>query len=163
SRQVDPGRSSRQAARRGHGAAPAQGVIQTPVISQRGHLANPRVPGALAVVRLELEAPVGVVKLLRTLSGTPPGMEAVKGSTRLAEVPPVAAPVGLRVRSILDDGARHRVPDDLGEVAYPVILLREADVERLVVNRCAGRFEHGQEGPGDVLDVHDGPPGGPVA
>ena len=38
-------------------------------------------------------------------------------------------------------------------------MLGAADVERLIENALLGRFECGDEGAGDILDMHDRPPG----
>ena len=38
-------------------------------------------------------------------------------------------------------------------------MLGAADIERLIEDALLGRFERGDEGAGDVLDMHDRPPG----
>ena len=68
--------------------------------------------------------------------------------------PPPAANVAVRAGDL---------GDDLGDLADRVVLVGRADVEGLVVDQLARRFEHRQRRARDVLDVHERAPRRAVA
>lgn len=101
------------------------------------------------------------------LGGTAPRvpLETELGEARLelGAAHAVVARIGTRAFGESDLATRHRLADDLCELADPVVLLTPADVEGLGVDGLARRAGEQEEGPADVFDVHQGTPRGAVA
>ena len=81
----------------------------------------------------------------------------------LRAIDPVVAGVRRSVTSELELATRHRIANDLRQLAHAVVLVGSSDVEGFGVDRIAGRLERGDEGAADVFDVHDRPPWRAVA
>ena len=103
-----------------------------------------------------------MVELLGAAPRVPVRLEIGKYFRDLTAIHPVAALVRSGTLRVLDSAIRHNFPDDLGELAHPVVLFRDTHVESLAVHNLARSFERGDERPRDILDVNDGPPGRPI-
>src|SRR5437773_1605609 len=142
---------------------PAQARVHTARGQQVLQVVDPLEPRSLAILEDETDAAIDGRELFSAPAGGPLRLELGQEPMDLLEIRPIAAGVRTAARRVLDAGARNDVPDDLGEIADPVVLGGLAHVERLVVDRVARRRQDGEKGAADVLDVHDRPPGLPVA
>ena len=106
--------------------------------------------------------PIGRIKLLGAPAGVPFRLKGRQHAGDLGEIDTIGARVRAGVGGNLDPAARNHVGDDLGDVADAVVVLGAADIERLIADAPLRRFERGDEGARDVLDMHDRAPGRPV-
>src|SRR5262245_24404211 len=116
------------------GPPPAKGSVHPIARHQVLQMVDALEARPLAIVDDETRDPIGGVELLGRPPGIPPGLELRQEPMNLAEVDPIAPRIGPTVFGVLDTGAGNDVLDDLRQLPDPIVLLRLADVERLVVN-----------------------------
>ena len=139
--------------------APRQRGVDHLVRDQLLDMADPLVARALELLERQFLRPVGLVERLRAAPCVPLRLEPGQHAADLVAVHPVGALVGAGILGEADLAVRNRLGDDLGKIADLVIVLRAPDVERLVADRLCRRLHGSKEGPRDVLDMGDRPPG----
>ena len=135
---------------------------QHAIADQLLNMADALVARALELSERQAGPPIGGKELLGATAGVPLRLKGRQHAGDLGEIDAIGALVRTGVGRHLDPAARHHIGDDLGDVADAIIVRGAADIERLVVHALLGRFEGGDEGAGDVLDMHDRTPGRPV-
>lgn len=118
---------------------------------------------SLEILELEADARVGLVQLLDAAAHGPLRLEFVDGPRQQVAVDTVAAQVRAGPLGEADLAAGHHAVDDLGHLADAVVLGGGADVEGPAMHERAVGLQQGDVGAGDVLDMHQRPPGRAVA
>src|SRR5713226_2822993 len=113
-------------------------------------------PWPLVICHREPGFSVSGVKFFGAPARVPSRLELRQEATDLREVNPVAPRVGSTVLGVFDARARDDLPDDLGEVPNPIVLVAMADIQRLVVDDFTRSGQGGQEGAGNIFDMHNG-------
>ena len=140
-----------------------QRLVQPPRAEQPAKAVDPPVLRSFEFVQLQIALPEGLVELSRARADRPLRPERRETAGDLFEADAVGAGVRAGALGELDPAVRHRLAHDLGDLADLEVLVGPSDVEDLAVDGLARRFEHGEEGARDVLDVDERPPGRAVA
>src|SRR5262249_7043118 len=131
---------------------PAEVRVQPPRCEEPLNVVDALVTRALKILEAQTHFLVGVVQLLRAAASIPLRLERWQRFRYAAEVRAVAALVGPRISGKLDRAAGDGFLDDLSQVADLVVLFGSSDVEGLVVNQFARRFESRQKCAGNIFN-----------
>ena len=101
---------------------------------------------------------ISVVELLHAASRRPLGFECVQASGDIVTVDAIASRIWPRVEREFDPAIGNDRLHDIGDFSDLVVFCRQANIERLVVDKVAIGLEGGDIGSSDVFDVHDRPP-----
>src|SRR4029079_307185 len=135
-----------------------KGAVQKAVRHQLLDVADALIARAFELLQRELRRAIRLVQLFGALAGIPLRLEVWQRLVDLVEAYAIAARVRTGVGRERKLAARHDVGDDIGDFANAIILAGAADVEGLIEDLVARCREGGDEGPRNVLDVHDRTP-----
>jgi hypothetical protein len=126
-------------------------------------LAKPHITATFHVFHCQAHSTICIVEFLSALAGCPLGPEGGQQAHDLFAGHAITTLVRAAARSILHTASRNGFSDNLCQVVDPVIFLGTTNIESLVVNPIARRFEHHNYGGDDVANMCDGTLGRTVA
>src|SRR5262249_40591006 len=116
------------------------------------------ISGPLELLQRQAGRTVSLVKLFGTHTGIPSRLEFRQTLADLLEAHAIGSFIGTGIVRKLDGTVRHNAGDDLGQIPDAIIVGSLADIEGFIEDPLGGRLQRGDEGAGDVLDVHDRTP-----
>ena len=120
---------------------------------------TPSVTVAFDLLQGDAAVAIGLVELSGPLARRPPRDKARQGPSNLRAIDAIVARVRRSIASELKLATRHRIANDLRQLAHAIVLLGPSDVEGFRMDRITRRLERGDEGAADVFDVNDRPLG----
>jgi len=93
---------------------------------------DPLVARTLELLQSQVRTEVSAIKLFGASTRIPPRFEGGDHSADLVEIDPIGSRIRTCIGRIFDPALGNNLCDDLGDIAYAVILAGLTDVERLI-------------------------------
>src|SRR3989338_1075381 len=125
--------------------APPESFVQSILADQLADPVQPYVSNPGHLLSLQPVLMEGQVQLVGAIGGGPSRLEGWEQPLNLGEIGDVCPLVRRLLSDVLDVAAWHHRPDDLSQVANPVVSLVRADMKNLIVDSLVRRLHGGNE------------------